>query len=44
MMGRGLRVCQSFAAHPKGQRALEDAMLSTQPHSAVFKSKDTRWV
>ena len=41
------RVCQCFVSHPKQQRALEDAILSTQPDTAVFKVKDlcrTRWV
>ena len=47
MMGVVDRVYQFFAAHPKRQRALGDAILSTQPDSAIFKVKGlcrTRWV
>ena len=33
------RVYQFFAAHPRRQRALGDAVLSTQPDSAIFKVK-----
>lgn len=47
MMGVVDRVYQFFAAHPKRQRALEEAISSTQPASSVAKLKDlcrTRWV
>ena len=47
MMGVINRAYQFFAAHPKRQRALEEAVSSTQPASAHAKLKDlcrTRWV
>ena len=47
MMGVVERVFHFFAAHPKRQRALEQAILDTQPASTVHKLKDlcrTRWV
>jgi hypothetical protein len=47
MMGVVGRVYQFFDAHPKRQRALEEAIMTTQPDSAVLKVKDlcrTRWV
>ena len=42
MMGVMGRVYQLFDAHPKRQSALEDAVLSTQPDSVVFKVKYVR--
>ena len=47
MMSIVERVFHFFAAHPKRQRALEQAILDTQPASTVHKLKDlcrTRWV
>ena len=47
MMGVIGRVYQFFAAHPKRQRALEEAIFSCQPSSTAQKLKDmcrTRWV
>ena len=47
MMGVVGRVYQFFDAHPKRQRALEEAIQDTQPTSQVHKLKDlcrTRWV
>ncbi len=47
MMGIVGRIYQFFAAHPKRQRALETAILNTQPESTVHKLKDmcrTRWI
>jgi hypothetical protein len=47
MMGVVGRVYQFFDAHPKRQRALEEAIQDTQPASRVLKLKDicrTRWV
>ena len=47
MMGVVDRVYVFFAAHPKRQRALEDAIAEIQPESSVTKVKDlcrTRWI
>ena len=47
MVGIVNRVGIFFAAHPKRQRQLEDAIDSTQPESSVRKLKDlcrTRWI
>ena len=47
MMGVVERVFHFYAAHPKRQMALEQAILDTQPASTVHKLKDlcrTRWV
>ena len=47
MMGVVERVHIFFAAHPKRQRALEQAIQENQPASTVLKLKDvcrTRWV
>ena len=47
MMGVIDRAYRFFAAHPKRQRALEEAITSTQPASTHAKLKDncrTRWV
>ena len=46
MMGVVGRMYQFFDAHPRRQRALEEAIMTTQPDSAVLEVKDrcTRWV
>ena len=47
MMGCVGRVFRFFAAHPKRQRALEEATSSCSPPTRVKKLKDmcrTRWV